>query len=374
MYSSCTMSDRNLQARIRQQLLERFTDFKIGDRLPSDRALAKEFGVAYLTINRLMSQLDHEGYVERVARSGTFLASRERLTAHDHFSGTESQSSILCAYPNYYSFSIWQRLANIEQGCVHRGQGYIEYKMSPDSSYEKLIAFIKKRNDIKGLMLIPNASELGKQHIALLSSLNIPISLFEYATPIIGHDQFHTFSTDWHRMGYLKAEALIKRGHKKLCFVAHDPKSIMNDKHIEGIHQALRDMGLKKEHLHIQGKGIKSGESARDAAYDLTQQAIKNRKRHQSTAFIYGSYGAVPAALRALYEHNMNVPDDISIIATGKGNGEEAFERPSISTVANSLTEEVNGAFDFLKNPQDFNESMTLYYPELIERDSIKAI
>ena len=363
--------DDNPQLSIRQQLLQRFKDFSIGDRLPSDRALAKEFAVAYLTINRLMSQLNHEGYVERKARSGTFLASRERITAHDHLSGCNAQGSILCAYPNYYSFAIWQRTALIEQGTVHRGQGYIEYKMSQSSSYEHLVAFAESRTDISGIILIPSNYDLNADYIDSLNSLNIPIALLEYGLPISGQHNFHTLCTDWHRMGYVKAETMLQNGHQNLCFIAHDPKGPMLDKIIDGMKQALRDAKVPESHLHIQGNGIKPGKNARDAGYTLTLQALKNRKRHQSTGFIYGSYGGVTAGLRACYEQNISVPHDISIIATGKGNGDEDMERPRISTVTSNIQSEVDTAFAYLENPKAFSESTTLFYPKYIQRESI---
>jgi hypothetical protein len=61
---------------LRERLIERIAALKPGDRLPSERALAKQSGLSLLTVNKVVSNLAAEGRVERIRGVGTFVAAR----------------------------------------------------------------------------------------------------------------------------------------------------------------------------------------------------------------------------------------------------------------------------------------------------------
>lgn len=54
---------------------------KAGARVPSENELARQFGLARMTVNRALRELAAEGVLERVAGSGTFVA-EQRVHAH----------------------------------------------------------------------------------------------------------------------------------------------------------------------------------------------------------------------------------------------------------------------------------------------------
>ncbi|GAA2456845.1 winged helix-turn-helix domain-containing protein [Streptomyces macrosporus] len=56
-------------------------ELRPGARLRSERDLAAEYGVAYLTVRRAMEVLRNRGYVETVHGKGTFVA--DPLPEHD---------------------------------------------------------------------------------------------------------------------------------------------------------------------------------------------------------------------------------------------------------------------------------------------------
>ncbi len=70
-------------AELKAKLLVRIRDgyFRPGDRFLSNRALAGRFGVSYQTAHRLIGELCAEGWIERRAASGTYIAGKhEPLT------------------------------------------------------------------------------------------------------------------------------------------------------------------------------------------------------------------------------------------------------------------------------------------------------
>lgn len=65
--------------RIKRHVLARIHDgtWKEGDAIPGEEALAREFGVSRMTVNRAIRELGDEQIVERVQGSGTFVAQQK---------------------------------------------------------------------------------------------------------------------------------------------------------------------------------------------------------------------------------------------------------------------------------------------------------
>jgi GntR family histidine utilization transcriptional repressor len=65
--------------RVKQHVLERIQNgqWKEGDAIPGEEALAREFGVSRMTVNRAIRELGDEQIVERVQGSGTYVAQQK---------------------------------------------------------------------------------------------------------------------------------------------------------------------------------------------------------------------------------------------------------------------------------------------------------
>lgn len=59
---------------IHEALKDRCQEEEPGSRLPSERALAREFNASVMTIRRALSRLEEEGWVRRIAGSGTYVS------------------------------------------------------------------------------------------------------------------------------------------------------------------------------------------------------------------------------------------------------------------------------------------------------------
>lgn len=79
---------------IRDELKHRVDEkiWKIGERLPSERDLAEEFGVSRMTLRQAVSLLVEEGVLERRVGSGTYVASRR---VQEKMRGTTSFTEII---------------------------------------------------------------------------------------------------------------------------------------------------------------------------------------------------------------------------------------------------------------------------------------
>ncbi|NNM75581.1 histidine utilization repressor [Sphingomonas sp. ID1715] len=75
--------DQPAYARVKAHILDRIGagDWAPRDRVPSENALVREFGVARMTVNRAVRELAQEGFLTRVKGGGTYVADRRN---HSH--------------------------------------------------------------------------------------------------------------------------------------------------------------------------------------------------------------------------------------------------------------------------------------------------
>lgn len=68
------ISAENKQVKLRKQLGKLIQSCQLGDRLPSEPALAKRYGVSRSTLRDVLTQLETEGFITRRQGSGTYVS------------------------------------------------------------------------------------------------------------------------------------------------------------------------------------------------------------------------------------------------------------------------------------------------------------
>jgi len=82
-------SDQNAELPVYQRIQRHFLDqiaagdLQVGDRLPTENEIAKEFGTSRATVQNAMSRLVYEGWIEKQAGRGTFVADVDRSATID---------------------------------------------------------------------------------------------------------------------------------------------------------------------------------------------------------------------------------------------------------------------------------------------------
>jgi DNA-binding GntR family transcriptional regulator len=66
---------KTLNAQVKADVVRRIGtgEYPVGEKIPSLRALAEQYGVAELTVHAAVKELQHEGVLESVAGRGTFV-------------------------------------------------------------------------------------------------------------------------------------------------------------------------------------------------------------------------------------------------------------------------------------------------------------
>lgn len=351
---------------VKAALLRRLQSLPLDSRLPSDRDLAREFNVAFLTINRVMNDLMREGYVVRRPRLGTFLASRERQVASGADDGADGRGCILFAYPNYFSHHIFSHLRLALELALKNRIRLVEYKLTQDSTAERLAAVAGRQEDLRGLIVMPFHALGTAKALARLDALGLPTVIIPASADISRLKHIHTTDVDWHELGRVAAGALLRAGHRRIAWLNHEPDR--PDDIARGMRAALKEHGLRGADLLTIGNGIASWSDSREAGYRLSQRLLDEGT---VTAAYCDSINGVRGALRALWERGLSAPARLSLIAAGNQSGDEAYFTPPLTTVDADWTAEMQYAFQVLLGgaaplPRSFTTPISLH-----ERGSI---
>lgn len=98
-----------LHKRLRESMLQLIRRCPMGEKLPTERELTIRFNASRGTVNKVMVELERDGYVTRRGGKGTFVSSRD-LETHLENNRDRNQSAILLAYPEFFSYNIWENV------------------------------------------------------------------------------------------------------------------------------------------------------------------------------------------------------------------------------------------------------------------------
>lgn len=365
-------TNESFHQQVKADLIKDIQRKPLGSQLPSIRTLSDHYGVAYLTINGVLKELEWEGYVKRVPRKGVFVASRERTVEHDLRTGTSKLKAIVFAYPDFFSYATWIRLHAAEERAVKRRLALIDFKMTPQTNYDGLCDLIRRREDVLGAIVIPIPGSLSAHVMKKFNALGLPVVVLSNVDSVQPTDNIWCVSTDWHRAGYLQAKQLIEAGHEKLALVRHEPQASEREEPlIAGILQAIREADLPASALINVGGAARPWDDSRLAGYELTRDLLVERV---ATAAIYESLHGLRGGLRALWEAGLSCPEDLAMVSVGRGNGDEEYLVPPVTTVDPQPEEELKIAMRCVLSPTTVEQRVQLVPPVLSPRQSVAPV
>jgi DNA-binding LacI/PurR family transcriptional regulator len=173
---------------------------------------------------------------------------------------------------------------------------------------------------------------------------------------------------DHHRAAVLALKYLKDLSHERIAFMIGNPLSSDSKDRWEAIREVAAQIGLKIDSELL--AQISSDDPTPMLGYPLTRQLLA-RKKSFTALFAYNDISAI-GAIRALQEHGLRVPQDISVIGFDDIPA-AAFHMPSLTTVRQPLNRmgEV-AAQTLLERIEGIKEypSEIAIEPELIVRES----
>ncbi|MEK5444060.1 MULTISPECIES: LacI family DNA-binding transcriptional regulator [unclassified Fredinandcohnia] len=187
-------------------------------------------------------------------------------------------------------------------------------------------------------LLFKTIHESGIEGLILIDHLEQ--SVLDYIMqfiPIVGLDFFYTDKEltviDYDRESAVKKaiKELVKQGHQKIGFlgggVGENFKNLNEEKRYKGYRNALEEFGL-----NINPEWVINTEWNMKKSYFEMSQLIQTKSRNLPTAIFCASDLMAIAAMRAVTENELKIPDDIAFISIDNIDMSQ-YSSPPLSTI-----------------------------------------
>ena len=328
----------------------------VGQRLPPERDLAREFGVSRGTLRQALKILEKERLIVSQQGRGTFVSTpafSPEIDARTPMIGA-------MVYEKEYYFGAILQPASLYAS----NWGYVLATGSNESvemERHHVEAFLKW--GIQGVILAPNPVRTSPETYDRLVQRKIPVVLLDTLLP----DREEDFvSVDNRRGTSLAVKHLVDLGHRRIAYLGHRDSADLPSRpeRLGGFRDACKQYDLTVPDAWCV-------ETPYDNAGSRICAVLKPRNR--PTAFVtYSDHWAV-TLIKAARALGLKVPDDLSVVGFDKSWFARNYDVP-LTTVDPQPEEIARAAVDLLldkiKSPQPRAKYTLLIAPRLVIRNS----
>jgi len=215
---------------------------------------------------------------------------------------------------------------------------------------------------VEGIIITSNDT-IDKELIKKLVDYKIPVVMIERAFDIPCVDRILVDDLEG---SYEAVIQLLKNGHRKVGFIGKHSEHEVEINRYNGYCKAVKDYGIQLFPQFIQLKPDYSILSGYEATKELMEQ------RNPPTAIFMTSDTFACGAMQCLYEKNIRVPDEVSVI--GYDNTLSAMLAPAINSVGLPYREIGEGALKLLLSRMENKKAPVqtiLIHAEYIDRKTV---
>lgn len=272
--------------------------------------IARAAGVSRTTVSRV---LNDSGYVKEETREKIEKAIKElnyTPSAIARSLSTNKTNTIGVIVPEINNPFFGEIIKGIGQVADEHDLNII--LCNTDDSREKELKALKllKGQRILGIIITPTYPEdkFNSEYLNTLENLDIPVVLVD------GHVKYFNFSgvfIDHIKGAFDGTAALIEAGHRKIAIITGDMNSRPARDRLEGYKKAL-----VMNNISVDERYISYGDYKHEKAYEITKELLKMKDR--PTAIFVMSNMMILGCMKALYEANISVPEDMAIMGFDK--------------------------------------------------------
>ena len=302
------------RAKVRDYIL---THFKGGEKLPRIIELSKQLQTSQYAAERAMTELSAEGLIQRKPRFGSIrVVQGEKASTSNPLTGVRS---IAFMADELESFLPSEIMRGIETYCREQKIGLSLLNSNYSSETEEDLINNLPNNHCSGAVV-----RIGEhiENLKILENMipaDFPLVLVDRSDVDI---RFPCVKTDQEKAGYEATKHLINLGHRRIGHITYDSRSrpLLKEmqKRRDGYRKALHEAALKIRPEYIQGGTLfQPGEQPSRTYYDTLGYGPMNRlllQKERPTAVFLLHFYFVFGALKAIEDHGLRVPEDISII------------------------------------------------------------
>lgn len=172
------MKNQPLYQQIKNKIIEQIQSgkFRVGDRVPSEKELTKEFFVSQITTKNALASLAEEGIVKRIKGKGTFVC-ESHLTSS--IQSNISKGLIGIILPTMKAKVEQEFLYYIEKYVSNNGYNLV-IKITRESQFEEADSIeMFRKLKVKGMIIFPTEKESYNEAVLRLSLDRYPLVLID---------------------------------------------------------------------------------------------------------------------------------------------------------------------------------------------------
>ena len=227
-----------------------------------------------------------------------------------------------------------------------------------------------KNPDLEGILMIPPATGMPRPVLRQLDTLNLPCVLQISQENVSIYRNLCTIDWDHFKSGYLRMKALLARGHRKIGFVENEAGRLAATD--RGIHHALREYGLRQQHLLRSKIAASSWKDPVETGYHQTAELLEHHP--ELTALLVDTFPGAYGALRAIDERGLRCPADVSLVTAMDMMSYGRLSRPALTTVLGNSEALIERMFQMILGGRSDVPRHVVQDVELIERESIRTL
>lgn len=269
--------------------------------------IAEKVGVSVMTVSKVLNSVDSPIKVGQETKDEILRVARElnyRPNVFARYLKIKRSDIIGVIVPDIADPYFGEMVSGTEQ--VLNEHGYFFLLSTISNSLEKEKSYLEKLrlSQAHGIMITGSMPQVADREIAQLVEDGIPVVLIgrEFDNPQVPY-----VTVDNELGGFLAVEYLIKLGHRRIGFIIGPDYSGDAQQRLVGYKKALAEYGLQYDEDLV----IKGGNNE-ESGYQ-SMEALLDRKRSFSAVCTFNDRTAL-GAMRAIRDHGMRVPEDISIV------------------------------------------------------------
>lgn len=355
------------------------TCFKKGEKLPKVNELAKKLGTSNYAAERVLTELFVEGIIERKPRLGSvFVGCPGKAPAS--LAKTDAPSIAFMA-DELDSFLASEIMLGVEEYCRSEKIMLNLFNSNYSAQVEEGLIRNLTNNHCSGAIVRVGEHMENLKVLAEIVPPDFPLVLVDRNDDDL---HFPCVKMDQEKAGYHATQHLIDLGHRQIAHITYDtqqrPLLKEMQKRQNGYQKALQDAGIRLDPEYVQGGALfVAGEKPTNSYFEVLGYAPMNRlllQKERPTAVFLLHFYFVFGALKAIEDHGLRVPEDISIICIDD-EPVASYLNPPITVYAQPLREIGATAADLLMDMVKHKKPVDDCYRlkgHLIERGSTAAI
>lgn len=296
--------------------------YQVGDKFPTESALAETFRASRSTIIRALKAIEEEGLIQRRQGSGSFVALQPANKVPVRTAVGILRAAQTRRFPDSIADQIQNRLSTLLQ---QRGSALISHTIEEG---DDPVAVARKLTEqaVNGFFFVPIPPQadrnLNQPVLDLLASTKKPIVLLDgdYLAPP-ARSNFDVVGIENRRAGFMQTEHLLKLNLRRVLFLGSAPAEPNVTERQLGYQDAMRSVGINVPSEWM--CGVDSAGINETFVADLIRQ-------HAPDGIVCKSDEYAALLMRNLHNLGVRIPQDLKVVGFD--------DRPIASLLSVALT------------------------------------